>query len=215
MSPRAGCGVWLRLVLLMLVLAVVGLIATLLDASNLLGWVRSVHEAGPAGLLIFVLMYAGCTLGPIPRNVLSTVAGTIFGLWWGLPVVYLGSLLGAAVAFWLARRLGREAVRKLGGPRVAAFNDILEQRGVFAVVGARLAPVVPFTAFNYAAGLSDIRRGTYWLGTVIGIVPGTTAYVAVSAFSTAPAARLVELVATAALLLVMVAYVVRRRGAPR
>ena len=218
--PEHGRAAWLRLAALIIVLAAAGILATAVDLARVEALLQSVRGSGPAGSIVFVLLYAVCTLAPLPRNVLSTAAGTVFGFWWGLPLAYLGSLLGAVVAFWLARRLGQESVRKLGGLRASAFKQALAQRGLMTVLAARLAPVVPFTAFNYAAGMSDINGRTYWLGTLVGIVPGTAVYVSVGALALAPGSWSVEIAAAALLLLLLlllgVAYVVGRcRGSRR
>lgn len=82
----------------------------------------------------------------------------------------------------LGRALGRDAVERFTGARVAAIDDLLARRGLLAVLGVRLVPVVPFTAINYVAGLTAVRRRDYALGTALGIIPGTVAYVALGAF---------------------------------
>ena len=208
-SSRA---VWLRLIPWVIGVAAFAVLAVLLDADtvDLRGLMQSARGAGAAGCGVFILLYAACTLTPLPRNVLSTTGGAIFGFWLALPLVYLGSLLGASVGFWLARRLGRDALRRLGGARTAALNERLARQGLVTVLSARVAPVVPFTAVNYAAGLSDISRRTYVLGTAVGIVPGTITYVAMGAFASARMSWPFE-VATAGLLIVGMAAILRRR----
>ncbi len=192
-------------------LATVTVLASTTDLTRVLDAVR---EAGPAAAAAFLLLYAGCTLAGVPRHTLSTTTGVVFGLGWGLPVAYLGSLLGAGAAFWLARSVGRGAAARLGGPRMAAFNEALVRRGFWAVLGARLTPVLPFTAVNYAAGVSEIDRRTYAAGTLIGVVPGTIGYVALGALATAPGPWMVP-VASVALLLVCALYLARRPSAGR
>ncbi len=46
----------------------------------------------------------------------------------------------------------------------------------------RLVPVLPFTAINYAAGLTSVRTRDYTIGTAVGIVPGTVSIVALGTF---------------------------------
>lgn len=142
----------------------------------------AVADLGPWGGVALALAYAAVTLTPAPKNVLSIAAGLAFGFWTALVWVYLGALLGAAIAFVLGRALGRDAVERFTGARVAAIDDLLARRGLLAVLGVRLVPVVPFTAINYVAGLTAVRRRDYALGTALGIIPGTVAYVALGAF---------------------------------
>jgi len=54
----------------------------------------------------------------------------------------------------------------------------VQRRGVSGVIGLRLLPVVPFNALNYAFGLSSVRRREHAVGTAIGILPGSVAFVA-------------------------------------
>lgn len=139
-------------------------------------------DLGLAGGVGFALLYAAITLTPAPKNVLSVAAGLVFGFGGALTAVYAGALLGAAAAFALGRLLGREAVERFTGARVARLDDLLRRRGLLAVIGVRLIPVLPFTAINYGAGLTAVRRRDYALGTALGIIPGTVAYVALGAF---------------------------------
>ncbi|MGE3194540.1 MAG: TVP38/TMEM64 family protein [Microbacteriaceae bacterium] len=136
------------------------------------------------GAAVFVLAYGLVTLTPIPKNVVSVAAGLTWGLGLGVALVYAGALIGAALAFAIGRALGREAVERFTGARVARVDDILRRRGLMALIGVRLVPVLPFTVINYSAGLTAVRPRDYAIGTMVGIVPGTVAYVAVGAFGT-------------------------------
>lgn len=142
----------------------------------------AVDTAGTVGVLVFILGYAALTLTPMPKNVLSVAAGLTWGFAGGSLLVYLGALLGATLAFVIGRSLGRDAVERFTGARVARVDELLRRQGLATVIGARLIPVLPFTAINYTAGLTAVRRGDYALGTALGIIPGTLAYVAIGAF---------------------------------
>ena len=179
--PRLGS--WLRLATLVLVVAAVGVTATLTDVSDLERLRGYLRTSGPLAPAAFVLIYATYSLAPLPRTALSILTGVLFGFWWGIGLAYLGSLLGATTAFWLARALGRDVVTRLSGRRLAAVEAVLARHGFLAVLGARVIPVVPFWSINYAAGVTDIDRRDYWTGTLIGILPGTVFYVAVGAFA--------------------------------
>ena len=174
--------------LILLIVAITALLTANKGATQLPDWWHSIQAAGPAATGAVVPLYAFCTLAPVPRNVLSVATGAVFGLWWGFALAYAGAVLGAVAAFWAARWMGREAVKKLAGRRLAPLNDKLGRNELVAVIAARLAPLIPFTAFNYLAGLTEITFRAYLTGTLMGIVPGTAAYVAVGAYASAPGA---------------------------
>lgn len=66
------------------------------------------------------------------------------------------------------------------------LDALVLRHGPATVLVARLIPVVPFTAVNYGSGLTAVGFRAYVLGTAVGIVPGTVAYVAVGAYGTQP-----------------------------
>lgn len=167
----------------MVVTAGVAVSVGLPDASQLRA---DMVTAGPGAPVVFALLYALVTLTPLPKNVLTAFAGLLFGLMAGTVIVLSGALLGALAAFALGRVLGREAVERITGRRLARIDDLLSRHGLLAVLGVRLVPVVPFTAVNYAAGLTAVRNRDYLIGTALGIIPGTIAYVSLGAFGTSP-----------------------------
>lgn len=181
-----GRAVWVRLAVLAVVVAAAVVVALVVGLPDVESLRAGIAAAGPAAPVLFVLLYAVATLAPLPKNVLSTVAGVLFGLVPGVALVLLAALLGAAGAFGLGRLLGRGAVERFTGARVARVDELLRRRGLLAVIGVRLVPVVPFTAVNYAAGLTAVRIRDYALGTALGIIPGTIAFVALGAYGSSP-----------------------------
>lgn len=181
-----GRAVWVRLAVLAVFVAAGVVVAVVVGLPEVESLRAGIAAAGPAAPVLFVLLYAVATLAPLPKNVLSTVAGVLFGLVPGVVLVLLAALLGAAGAFGLGRLLGRGAVERFTGARVARVDELLRRRGLLAVIGVRLVPVVPFTAVNYAAGLTAVRIRDYALGTALGIIPGTIAFVALGAYGTSP-----------------------------
>jgi uncharacterized membrane protein YdjX (TVP38/TMEM64 family) len=176
----------LRLAVLGVLLAGAVVAAVLVGVPDADAVRGTVVGLGPLTPVVFVVVYAAITLLPLPKNVLSVVAGLLFGLLDGVLLVLPGALLGALAAFGLGRLLGRDAVERFTGTRVARVDALLARRGLVAVLVSRLVPVLPFTGINYAAGLTAIRLRDFVVGTAIGIVPGTVAYVAVGAYGTSP-----------------------------
>ncbi len=141
--------------------------------------VRSlVDAAGPFGPAAFVAAYALLTVALVPATIPSLAAGALFGPVWGSLLVVAGATAGAVAAFEIARRVGHQRTRRLVGERVLRADAWMHRRGISGVIGLRLLPVVPFNALNYAFGLSSVRRRDHALGTAIGIIPGSVAFVA-------------------------------------
>ena len=106
-APRA---VWLRMALLATLLVAAVVVALMIDLPSVVRLRAAVASAGVLGLAGFVLLYVGLALVPVPKNVASIAAGAAFGLGTGFVLVLAAAVLGAIVAFWLARLLGRAAV---------------------------------------------------------------------------------------------------------
>lgn len=177
---------WPRLALLMLLLAGA---ATLLatqgtpDVDTLRG---RVADAGVWGPVLFAAGYAVGTVLLVPGVLLTAAAGALFGVVGGSVVVLVGATAGAVASFLLGRSLGRPAVERLVGDRLDRLDGFLARRGLVAVVGLRLAPLVPFALLNYGSGVTAVRLRDYTLGSAIGMAPGIVAYTAVGGSLTDP-----------------------------
>jgi len=212
--PRRALVKLAAFVVFVAVAVVVGVIVPLPGLDEIR---TSADAAGWPAALAFAVAYGVATLAPVPKSVLSIAAGAIWGFALGALLVYLGALLGAALAFGIGRGLGREAVERFTGARVEHIDEILRRRGLASIIGARLIPVLPFTVINYAAGLTSVRRRDYATGTVLGIIPGTLAFVAVGGFGFEPGPGLYLALGTLGALTMTGAIVgirMRRQSAP-
>jgi uncharacterized membrane protein YdjX (TVP38/TMEM64 family) len=136
----------------------------------------------------FSALYAVVSLSPLPKTVFTLAAGALFGLAAGVVIVVSGAMLGAVAAFHLGRLLGRDTLRWLTGGRLDRLDSRLAEHGLRTIVLARLIPIVPFTTVNYLAGVTSVRLRDFTGGTLIGILPATTAYVTVGAYGWQPGA---------------------------
>ncbi len=130
---------------------------------------------GPSGPAAFVVLYAAGVCLLVPGSVLTVAGGVLFGPYAGSAWVWLGALLGSSGAFCLGRWLGRDAVARLFGARLAAWESLLARRGFAVVALARLA-WAPFTPLSFAFGLTKVRFRDYFWGTALGMTPGTLAF---------------------------------------
>jgi uncharacterized membrane protein YdjX (TVP38/TMEM64 family) len=170
-----------RLAGLALAVVVAGALVWLLLGGELDAVQAAVAATGAWGPAVYLVLHVLLTLVPVSKNLLSGVAGALFGLAGGIAVSWVASMVSALVTFAIARRLGREAVAEMTGPRLARVEDVMRHQGVSAVIVARLTPVLPFTIVNYGAGVSAVSLRDFLVGTAVGIVPGTVGYAALGA----------------------------------
>ena len=175
LSARAA---WLRLAALAVVIG--GLFALVavsggLSSARVRDWIEPFGWVGP---LVFIALSAALTVALFPGPLLAGASGLLFGTALGFPVSLVSAVLGASLAFSVSRRVGAAPVDRLAGPRVAAMKAWIEERGFLAVLYARIAPGVPYTVVNYAAGLTRIRLRTFAAATALGAAPRAFAYTA-------------------------------------
>lgn len=203
-----------RLLGLALAVLIAGGLVWLLLGGEVDAVQRAVAATGAWGPVVYVVLHVLLTLVPVSKNLLSGVAGALFGLAGGIAISWVASMLSAVVGFAIARRLGRETVAEMTGPRLARVEDIMRHQGVAAVVVARLTPVLPFTIVNYGAGVSAVSLRDFLVGTAVGIVPGTVGYAAIGASAGRSAAIFAASLVVGTLLFVG-ALIVGRRMARR
>lgn len=139
---------------------------------------QAVDHLGPAGPLAFIAGYAIACIVLVPASLLTLAAGAIFGVLWGTLYTLAGAIIGATIAFLIARYAARGLVerRLSNNPRFAAIDRAVGAEGLKIVTLLRLSPVVPFSLLNYGLGLTHVRLSDYLIA-MIGIVPGTLLYV--------------------------------------
>lgn len=131
----------------------------------------------PLAPLVFVALHIAASLFFVPRTVLALGAGLVFGLWLGLLWATLGSLAGALAGFLVARYIHAGFAMRVGPARFAELAARVERGGWRAVTIVRLVPLVPHSLANYAMGLTRMRLGAYFFGSLVGQLPMTVAYV--------------------------------------
>ena len=143
------------------------------DAVALEQWVQN---AGLAGPLVFMGIYAIATVFFLPGSVLTLAGGALFGPVLGTFYNLTGATIGAVLAFLIARYLASDWVEKKTGGRLKQLKQGVEGEGWRFVAFVRLVPLFPFNLLNYALGLTRIRFSHYLLATYLFMLPGAIAY---------------------------------------
>jgi uncharacterized membrane protein YdjX (TVP38/TMEM64 family) len=130
------------------------------------------ERAGFWAPVMFVLIYAAGVCAFLPGTLLTALGAALFGPYWGFVYVWLGAMLGAALAFLIGRYLGRDFAASIVGSRLKRYDDAIGRNGFATVLYLRLI-YFPFTLMNFGMGLTQVRFGDYLGGTALGIMVGT------------------------------------------
>ncbi|GBE08300.1 TVP38/TMEM64 family inner membrane protein YdjZ [bacterium BMS3Bbin11] len=167
---------WIRLGLFLVLAAGIAVAVAYRDQFNAEALENWVKEAGPAGPVIYILIYAVGTVFFLPGSVLTLTGGALFGPVLGTFVNLTGATLGALGSFLIARYLTHDWVANKTGGRIKALMNGVENEGWRFVAFVRLVPLFPFNILNYALGLTPIKLLHYFVATYIFMLPGAIAY---------------------------------------
>ncbi len=129
-------------------------------------------SAGLWAPLVYVLIYAAGVCLFLPGTLLAAIGAAVFGPYWGFLWVWTGAMIGASLAFFIGRYLGRDFAESLIGGKLKQYDDAIERNGFATVLYLRLV-YFPFTPMNFGMGLTKVRFRDYTAGTALGIIVGT------------------------------------------
>ncbi len=143
--------------------------------DHLVAWTR--HH-GVLGLAAFSLAFLVLTVTMLPTVEMYVAAGLIYGTWWGTLLTTALSLVGAMLAFAIARTsLRRWIEHRLAGPdKLAEIDRGVGDHSFWIAVLLRLSPILPYGPTNYALGATRISAGMYAATAIVGTAPTNALY---------------------------------------
>lgn len=173
---------------------------------------------GPSAPLVYMVVYTVRPLIFFPASILSIAGGLVFGPLFGTVYTVIGASLGAFLSFGIARLLGRDFVKPLLKGKLQQCDAFAERNSFSVVLFMRLLPIFPFDMVNYGAGLCGVKPVSYVVATVLGIIPGTFAYVYLGSSLMEPKYIVVAVILFIALVrgpLLVRRYLAKRKELPR
>jgi uncharacterized membrane protein YdjX (TVP38/TMEM64 family) len=144
-------------------------------APTVQGIEDEVKSWGHWAVLASIGLMVAHSLVPFPAELVTFANGMLFGPVWGVVITWVGAMLGAALAFALARWFGRPFVDAVMSERHRdAMDRWMNHLGIGVLLVSRLMPIISFNVINYAAGLTPISWWTFLWTTGLGILPITT-----------------------------------------
>jgi uncharacterized membrane protein YdjX (TVP38/TMEM64 family) len=135
-------------------------------------WILAqVQGHGAAGVLFFLGITGLATSLGVPRQLTAFLGGYAFGWFWGTLLATLGTALGCALDFGVARTLGRDFVLARFGKRAAKLDAFLRTGPFRTSLAIRLLPVGHNLLTSIAAGVTSIPARYFVLGSAVGYIP--------------------------------------------
>ena len=171
---------WWRPVLLIGVIVSVIVLANVFGLGEKVGSLRDwIEGLGAWGPLVFLLLYVAGVVLAIPGAAITVAAGALFGSVVGVVLVSIGSTVGAALAFLIARYFARESTARWLGrnEKFSKLDEMTEKHGAVMVAIVRLVPLFPFNLVNYGFGLTKVPFWTYVFWSWLCMLPMTVLFV--------------------------------------
>jgi len=130
-----------------------------------------IQSYGSFGLMFVMILQT--IIAPIPSEAMLMFAGAI-GIKFFDIILFggLGLIIGAIIAFYIARLGGKPIIAKLIGDKwINRVDKWVEKHGIKAIIFTRLIPVIPFDLISYMSGVTSLDFKYYLLATIIGSFP--------------------------------------------
>ncbi|HEX8744513.1 MAG TPA: VTT domain-containing protein [Thermoleophilaceae bacterium] len=137
------------------------------------------EDLGTAGLIGFVpaAILLNCVF-VLPVPIAAGGAGLLFGTAAGAALAILVAAGSAGIQNAIGRRGAGARAEHLLGERGRRLDDLLDRRGFAAIFYARLTPFTPFTALNYASGITKLGAWPMAIASGLAMGPRIYAYTA-------------------------------------
>lgn len=147
----------------------IGWIDELKNHEKLIVVIKELGIIGPAAIILLIAL--AIIITPIPSAPIALVSGALYGHTLGTIYVVMGALSGALLAFMISRKLGYDYVKqklhhKMPVQIVGSQNSLM-----LIVFASRLVPFISFDVISYAAGLTNLTIGRFFIASLMGIIP--------------------------------------------
>lgn len=131
-----------------------------------------------APFILILWRFIGVVIPPIPAGIIAITLIPILGWFWVFLYSTIGLLAGAVVAFFLARKFREPLVK-----RFVPLQELNKWEGKlststelwgFILIRLTTGPVMDF--ISYLAGLTNLRFRTFFIATLISLIPSAFGY---------------------------------------
>jgi len=133
------------------------------------------HAVG--AVAAFMALYITVVALSIPCALILTIsAGVLFGALLGGAAAVISGTIGATIVFIVARGACGETLIRRAGPVAAKLAQGFRDDAFSYLLFLRLIPAFPFFLVNIVPAIVGVRLPTFFLATLIGVIPATFAF---------------------------------------
>ena len=175
-----GRPAWGRLALFAVMIAALAALwrytplAEIASAERVIDWAKAFGATWWAPIVV-ALSYTPACFVMFPRPLITLASVIAFGPWLGFLYSLIGIVFAAIVTFFAGKRMRRDTVRRLAGPKIERMVGVLRKHGLLAMCLLRLVPLAPFFVVGLVAGAVRLKLWHLAVGTAVGMLPGTLA----------------------------------------
>lgn len=126
-----------------------------------------------APIIFIIVRSLAIIIPPIPGILIDLPGIITFGWFWGFIYAEIGIMLGAMIAFSIARRFREPIVRRISSlQKIEEWeNKLSENQKFWTLVAIRLPTNALFDYISYAAGFTKISFVKFFFSTLLGNIP--------------------------------------------
>ena len=164
-----------------------------------------------SGLVYVIFQIIQVVIFVIPGEVMQVAAGYLFGHFWGLIYAIVGCFIGEAIAFGLARTLGRGFVHLfMSKEQFEKYSERMNSnKGYTICFILYLVPGIPKDILCYVAGASEIRFLPFLIISMVGRLPGLVGSIVVGSLVDSGQYVAAGIILVIALILALIGFICR------
>jgi phospholipase D1/2 len=121
---------------------------------------------------LYAFVFIALSIAGMPATILVGLMGILFGPVEGSIMALITLLISAVISYSIGHYKGINFVAGITGRKVNQLGRRMTKRGVWTMIVIRILPLAPFAIINMMAGASRIRFRNFFIGTLIGSLPG-------------------------------------------
>ena len=144
---------------------------SLFDEESVRAWLSQALPTGPLGATALYMALSLATALGLPRQIAAFSAGYGFGIWSGALIATLAATTGCYLTYMIARHCFRGLIVEKYPKQLAMINEFFQYQLLTKAIIIRLLPAGSNFLTNVLAGVANLAKRPFILGSGIGFIP--------------------------------------------